>query len=60
MRTVKSFTADNEFVLTDQINMYAKGNELNVVSLQTHVVEKEGRTMFSAFVVYEWTEEAEA
>lgn len=59
MRTVKSFTADNEFVLTDQINMYAKGNELNVVSLQTHVVEKEGRMTFSAFVVYEWTEDAE-
>lgn len=60
MRTVKSFTADNEFVLTDQINMYAKGNDLNVISLQTHVVEKDGRTMFSAFVVYEWTEEEES
>ena len=60
MTTLKSFTADNEFVLTDQINMYAKGNELSIVSLQTHVLEKEGRTMFSAFVLYEWTDEVEA
>lgn len=60
MRTLKSFTADNEYVLTDQINMYAKGNELQIVSLQTHVLDKEGRTMFSAFVLFEWNEEAEA
>ena len=60
MRTVKSFTGDNEFVLADQINMYAKGNELSVVSLQTHVVEREGKLTFSAFVLLEWDEENES
>ncbi|RKD25596.1 hypothetical protein BEP19_01235 [Ammoniphilus oxalaticus] len=57
MRTLKSFTADNEFILTDQINLYAKGNELQIVSIQTHALEKDGKTTFSAFVLYEWTEE---
>ncbi|HJV46503.1 MAG TPA: hypothetical protein VJ824_12360 [Bacillota bacterium] len=60
MRTVKCFTADNEFVLTDQMNMYAKGNELQVVSLQTHVIEKDGRLTFSAFVLYELLPEEES
>ena len=59
MRTVKSFTADNEFVLTDQINMYAKGNELEVLSFQIHTFEREGKTIFSAFVLYQWIEEEE-
>jgi hypothetical protein len=60
MRTVKSFTADNEFVLADQINMYAKGNDLQVISLQTLVIEREGKNAFSAFVLYEWVEEEES
>jgi hypothetical protein len=53
MRVVKTFTSENEFKLADDINTFAKSNELQVMELSSHLVERADKKEFVAFVIFD-------